>query len=320
MSDELVEQITLMGEQVRNWGRWGEDDEAGTLNLITSQKRRDAAGLVRRGDVFSLCLPLGPDGPQAGSEPPRPLDTTIQRSNPIHFMVRTGTEEASHLGATCFWADDAVTMYLQAGTQWDALSHIFYGGQVYNGRPSSVIDESGAHSAGIDKQHDKFVGRGVLLDVARLHGVPSLPSGHAITTEELEGAEKQGGIEVTEGDMVLVRTGLMSTWKSSGDWSEFMKPQPGLHFSCAKWLHARGAAAVAADNTAVEASSSASGLYAPFHMLALRDMGLPIGEYWYLEDLAADCAGDGVSEFFLVAQALPFEAALGSPTNPIAIK
>ena len=112
----------------------------------------------------------------------------------------------------------------------------------------------------------------------------------------------------------------MSTWKASGDWSEYLKPQPGLHFTCAKWLHSRGAAAVAADNTAVEASSFTEGIYAPFHMLALRDMGLPIGEYWYLEDLAADCAEDGVSEFFLIAQALPFEAALGSPVNPIAIK
>jgi crotonobetainyl-CoA:carnitine CoA-transferase CaiB-like acyl-CoA transferase len=81
--------------------------------------------------------------------------------------------DASQLGATAYWADDAVTMYLQAGTQWDALSHLFYGGQIYNGKSSSVIDESGAHSSGIDKLHDKFVGRGVLLDVARLHGLAS---------------------------------------------------------------------------------------------------------------------------------------------------
>jgi len=323
MSDGIVEEITALGDQVRNWGRWKPDDELGTLNLITSEKRLAAAGLVRRGEVFSLCLPLGSRGPQPGRSAPTPLDPTAERSNPIHFMVRTGSEpdEMSHLGATCYWADDAVTMYLQAGTQWDALSHVYYGGLVYNGRPSSsVVDTEGAHSCGIDKVHDKFVGRGVLLDVARVHGVSCLPSGHAIKPEELDEAEKQSGASVTEGDIVLVRTGLMSTWTESGDWSAFGKPQPGLHFSCAKWLHDRGAAAVAADNTAVEASSFSDGIYAPFHMLALRDMGLHLGEFWYLEDLAADCANDGMSEFLLVAQALPFEGAVGSPVNPLAIK
>jgi kynurenine formamidase len=213
-----------------------------------------------------------------------------------------------------------VTMFLQAGTQWDALSHVFYGGYIYNGRPSSVVDEVGAHSSSIDKLHDRFVSRGVLLDVARLHGVPFLPAGHAITPEELEEAERMSGAEVSEGDILLVRTGLMSTWKESGEWSEFLKLQPGLHFTCAKWLYDRGVAAVAADNTAVEATSISEGIYAPLHMLALRDMGLPMGEYWYLEDLADDCANDGVSEFLLVAQALPFEAALGSPVNPLAMK
>jgi kynurenine formamidase len=320
VSDEVIAEIAAMGDQVRNWGRWQSGDEIGALNLITNQRRVAAAGLVRRGEVFSLCLPLSERGPQPGSSPPTPLGGSAARSNPVHFMVRTGSEPDSHLGATCYWADDAVTMYLQAGTQWDALSHVHYGGFIYNGHRADVVDGSGAHRCGIDKACNQFVGRGVLLDVARVHGVPSLSPGYAIRPEELDEAEKAGGVSVTEGDIVLVRTGLMSTWKETGEWSAFSQPQPGLHFHCAKWLHERGAAAVAADNLSVEAASGMDDIYVPFHMLALRDMGLHLGEFWYLEDLAADCAADGIHEFLLVAQALPFEGAVGSPVNPIAMK
>jgi kynurenine formamidase len=211
-------------------------------------------------------------------------------------------------------------MFLQAGTQWDALAHFNYGGMIYNGIPSTVVDNEGAHRCGIDKVHEKFVGRGVLLDVARANDLACLPSGYRISPDDLDRAERNCGAAVGEGDIVLIRTGLMATWKESGDWGAFRRPQPGLDFKCATWLHDKAVAAVAADNTAVEATRQLEGVVAPFHMLALRDMGLHLGEYWYLEELAADCAGDGVSEFLLVAPALPFEGAVGSPVNPIAIK
>jgi kynurenine formamidase len=191
---------------------------------------------------------------------------------------------------------------------------------IYNGVPSSVVDDGGAHRCGIAKVHDKFVGRGVLLDVAREHDVAYLPAGYRISPDDLDRAEEKGGASVREGDIVLVRTGLMSTWRESGDWSSFRTSQPGLDFRCATWLHDRSVAAIAADNTAVEATNQLEDVRAPFHMLALRDMGLHLGEYWYLEDLAEDCAADGVSEFLLVAPALPFQGAVGSPVNPIAIK
>ena len=299
-------------DQVRNWGRWGDDDEIGTLNLITAEKRRDAATLVRRGAVFSLALPLGSGGPQRGS----------LRSNPMHVMTRTGRdpESINGLGDGSQYTDDMVVLYLQSSTQWDSLAHVFYDGKLYNGFPAESVDNDGARHCGIDRSHDRFVSRGVLLDIARLHDVTTLPAGHAISADELDRAAEAAGVTVEEGDIVLVRTGLMATWHETGRRDPFYQPQPGLHYEVATWLHERGVAAVAADNLMVEAMGVVDGVICPLHMLALRDMGLCLGEFWDLEELAADCANDGVYEFMLVAQALPFVGAVGSPVNPLALK
>ncbi len=297
---------------VSNWGRWGDDDEVGTLNLITAEKRRAAASLVKRGAVFSLALPLDSRGPQRGG----------RRSNPLHVMTRTGLdpESINGLGDGSQFTDDMVVLHLQSSTQWDALAHVYYDGELYNGFPAGSVDSRGARHCGIDRVHDRFVSRGVLLDVARLHDVTTLPPGHAISADELDRAAAAGGVAVEEGDIVLVRTGLMATWHDTGRWDAFSEPQPGLHHEVATWLHERGVAAVAADNLMVEAMGVVDGVACPLHMLALRDMGLCLGEFWDLEELAADCAADGVHEFMLVAQALPFTGAVGSPVNPLALK
>ena len=211
---------------------------------------------------------------------------------------------------------------MQGGTQWDALCHIYYDGRLYNGHPASSVDSSGAHKNGIDKVHSEFVSRGVLLDVARLKGVDCLAPAYAVTIEDLEAAERSQGVLVGEGDILLLRTGQMTKVKEGfTDWTEAQaEPEPGLHWETAAWLDERRVAAVAADNSAVEAAEQLEGLTVPFHMLALTNLGIHLGEYWYLEDLAADCAEDGVYECMLIAQALPIEGGTGSPLNPLALK
>lgn len=308
-----MEAFQKLADNVRNWGRWGDDDEIGTLNLIDPAKRTQAASLVRSGRQFSLALPFQQDGPQMGLH---------GRTNPSHFMIATGVDESPpwDIGGSARFTDDYISMPLQCGTQWDSLAHVYYGDQLYNGYPASTVDSYGAHRNGIDKSEHAYISRGVLLDVARLKGVDCLEPTDVITTEALDEAEAAAGVEVAEGDIVLIRTGLPTTRAESG-WDAYRTMQAGVHWETAAWFHDRGVAAVACDNGAVEAvGMTLPDVMLPFHMLALRDMGMPLGELWDLEELAADCAGDGVSEFMLVAPPLPVTGAVGAPVNPYALK
>jgi kynurenine formamidase len=307
-----VDDVKALGARVRNWGRWGPDDELGTLNYITAEHRRAAAGLVQTGAVFSLSLPLDRNGPMVGA---------AGRTNPARFMVQSGTDARSHfdIGGGASYTDDFVTMPLQSSTQWDALAHVHYDGRFFNDAAVESVDGFGAARNGIDKVHDRFVSRGVLLDIARLHDVALLDPGYAIRADDLEAAETRAGVEVGEADIVLLRTGTFGEHDRTGTWSVFQQPVAGVHFETAAWFHERRVAAVASDNMMVEAPGIVAGVALPFHMIALRDMGLHLGELWYLEGLAAHCAEVGVYEFLLVAPALRFTGGVGSPVNPIAL-
>jgi kynurenine formamidase len=318
---------------VRNWGRWGKEDQLGTLNLITPDKVKQAASLVKQGKLFPLGVNFEANGMWDGS---------FFRRNPIHtFMVGGGdlNEMGKYLAtwegsgpteqliammwdspARTRFSDDMIVMPLQAATQWDALSHVWYDDYLYNGFPASTITDFGATKVSIDKVDVKgIVSRGVLIDVARHRGVDYLPRDAVIQPDELDAALAAQNVSVEPGDIVVVRTG----W-----WSQFPELRtgwiggaPGLGWRCALWLHEHDIAAVAADNSAVEGGEpQIEGLMLPMHMLCLRDMGLMFGEIWNLEQLAADCAADGVYEFQLVAPPLRVTGAVGSPINPLAMK
>lgn len=313
--DDAAKQIWAYGESLRTWGKWGKDDEKGALNFITARERVRAAELVRRGAVFSLALPIVDGrGPMVG---------LAGRFNPVHRMTITadGHGPTFSLGATAGVTDDLIEMGCQSTTQWDGLAHVYYQAQLYNGFPAESVDGAGASRNGIEKVHADFVGRGVLLDIARAKGVDALAPGYAITTEDLEECANDEGVAVGEGDLVLVRTGALTAPAAADDWSIFhASPRPGLHYTTATWFAERRVAAIAADNNGVEAPSPLAGIRSPFHMVAMRDMGIHLGEFWWLDDLAVDCAHNGGYEFLLVAQAMPISGAVGSPVNPIAIK
>jgi kynurenine formamidase len=307
--DELAE----LAGAVTNWGRWGDDDELGTLNTIDDAARGRGAAAVRTGRSFGLSIPFDEHGPQMGH---------IGRINPVHTMTATGGDNAQKmdLGGGARFNDDFVAMPLQCATHWDSLAHVHYGGQMYNGFASGTVDALGASKLGIEKAADRFVTRGVLLDIARLHAVDRLAPDHAIDADELDRACAAAGVEIQAGDVVVVRTGLMGTWRSSGTWAGFAGMQPGLHYETAAWFRERDVAGVACDNAAVEhLGLSMPGVMLPFHMLALRDMGLHLGEYWMLEDLAAACAAQDVADFLLVAAPLPVTGAVGAPVHPVAV-
>ncbi|WP_135453680.1 cyclase family protein [Mycobacterium sp. DL99] len=297
-----------LGRELSNWGRWGPDDQIGTLNLVEPRHVRAAAGEVRSGKVFQLSIPVGKDGPQSGIG---------GRNNPVHLMSMQHSDFEPH-GLQV--ADDWIIMPLQSGTQWDALSHVGYDGKLYNGHSADEVgSRAGARHLAVDAFTDRIAGRGVLLDIARLHGVDWLEAGTAITPADLEAAEAAQGVTVGEADFLLVRTGWRGRLLAKGrdDW---MSTEPGLGIDCARWLRDRGVAAVGSDNWAIEVIPSETGETLPLHCILIRDMGMPLAEILDLDALSADCAGDGIWSFLFVAPPLRISHAVGSPVTPIAIK
>jgi len=298
-----------LGQTLSNWGRWGPDDELGTRNLITPERVQEAARLVRRGAVFDLGIPLDEDGPQTGDG----------RGNPVRLMsVLHGKSGKYGAGR---YNDDYTFMPLQAGTQWDALSHMYYDDAMYNGFPSSAVDSRGAHRLGIETQAKGIVGRGVLLDVAEHAGVDWIEPSQVIMPDDLDAVAAHQGVTVRSGDIVLIRTGWRRKFLRERDGHAFLAEEPGIGLQCCAWLKQHDVAAVASDNWAVEAIpfQTADEVY-PVHMVMIRDMGLLVGEMFDLEELAEDCRRDGVYEFLLTAPVLKFSRAVGSPLNPLAIK
>ncbi len=306
----LPEEFHQLAKKVNNWGRWGTDDEIGTINLITPEVVKKAAACIRSGKRFSLALPLSADGPQTGAIP--------GRINPLKTMVAINDAFTGDPTAFCT-SDDVVTMGLQAATHWDSLAHVSYDNRLYNGFPASSITAHGAARCGIDKIAT-LVSRGVLLDVARAKGMERLEPGYALRPSDLDAAEAQAKVAVGPGDIVLLRTGQMQLLKA-GDKVAYGVPNPGPSMMTVGWFHDRDVAAVATDNLAFEVfPCERADCLLPVHLLHLVEMGMTQGQNFDLETLADDCADDGTYEFFLDASPQPFVGGVGSPVNPVAIK
>jgi kynurenine formamidase len=307
LSPEFVE----IAQRVSNWGRWGDDDELGTLNLIDAAAVQRGAACVKTGRHFSLALRLDQRGPQVGGVP--------GRINPLRTMTAINSQFAGTIDGFCT-SDDMVTMGLQAATHWDALAHVSYSGQIYNGYAASTITADGASKCGIGRV-SSLTTRGVLLDVARALGVGRLDPGYGIRTEDLDAALDLAGVELQPGDAVLVRTGFIQLFKARDRDGYAAGNQPGLTMRTAEWFRDRDVAAVATDTYTFEVwPCEDEQMLLPVHLLHLRDMGLTQGQNFDLEALAADCADNGVYDFLLEASPLPFTGGCGSPVNPVAVK
>jgi kynurenine formamidase len=318
MSERLdARTVREWGQRYSNWGRWGDDDERGALNFITPSRLLDACQLPRAGKVISCALNFDDSGPQSGF---------AGRFNPIHHMIATGSDALA--GAQDFlaggfrYADDIITMPLQCGTQWDALSHVFYDGQMYNGRDCALVTSRGAQANSIDRMKSDVVGRGVLLDIPRARGLAWLEDGAAIAPEDLDTCAEAQGVAIESGDIVLIRTGMMTRCIEEGSWGGYCGgPAPGLSIHCARWLYEREIAAVATDTWGIEViPNETPDCFQPLHMISLRNSGVLFGEIFQLDALADDCAADGNYAFLFSAPPLPITGAVGSPINPLAIK
>lgn len=282
--------------QPSNWGRWGVTDERGALNLLTPEIVKGAAGLVKRGKVYSLSMPLEAEGPQ-----------WPQRHKT--WRVTTYNNPPNARGG----ADDVVTMHSHSGTHMDALCHVWYDNQLYNGFPASDhMSSSGSTRNGIENV-PFIVGRGVLLDIAGWKGVEHLQLGEAITPADLDGCAAAQGVTIRPGDLLITRTGWINVFAK--DRALFNRGEPGIDGSTIGWLKQHDVAAICADNHAVEAFDTMPPVHLPIHNAAIRDLGIYLVEYLNLEELAAD----KVYECLLVIAPLQMTGAVGSPVNPIAI-
>jgi len=308
--------IEEAARELSNWGRWGADDQIGTLNNVSPEDIIAAAKLIRKGKVFSLGLSLK-----------EPIQTGLfgGRWNPIHTMLATGTDAVAGVqdGPPPFrYADDAINMPCQASTQWDALCHVFLNDKMYNGYDAKLVDARGAKKLGIEHMRDKMVGRGVLLDVARWKGVDWLEDGYAITSEDLDACAKAQGVEIRKGDFVIARTGQQERCLAAKDWTGYAGGDaPGFAFETCYWIRRHDIAAICSDTWGCEVRpNETQDVIQPWHWVVIPAIGISMGEIFYLKELAADCAEDRVYEFFFVAPPLHLPGGAGSPINPLAIK
>ena len=308
----LTDELRQLARRVSNWGRWGRDDQLGTLNLITPDAVRRGAAAVRTGEAFSLAIPFDQTGPQWDA------NNMPDRVNP---ELKTYAVNVAFTGdpADFTTTDDSFRMGSQAATHLDALAHVGYEGKLWNDTPNSVVTDAGAAKLGIE--HDGAIAtRGVLVDIARLKGVDHFEENYAITGDDLEAAVTLGGVTVEPGDAVLVRTGHMH-YLRLGDRLKYSMPAPGLSTKSIEWIRDHDIALVATDTITYEVYPCEDPkVFMPVHMIQLRDMGLVQGQNWYLDELAADSAADGQYDFLLVATPLPLTGAAGAPVAPTALR
>lgn len=296
-------------ENVKNWGRWGDDDERGALNLITPDKLREAAASVIAGESVSCALDLAV---QASVENPNPA---------LHMMIQAGDDcLLPEVGFESVMDFVGVAFHGMATSHLDALCHVFVDGQMYNGFSKHEVKSTGARRGSVMAAKDGIVSRGVLLDIPRLLGVEWLDPMTAITIEQLEAAERSQDVRVSAGDILIVGTGRDVRRRAEGPWSPIEVGLAGLHPECVAWLRERDVSVLGGDGVSDALPNSGIADWPmPVHQCVLVAMGVHLLDNLRLDELAAACARHGRWSFQFMTAPLRVEKATGSPVNPIAI-
>ncbi|HUQ92200.1 MAG TPA: cyclase family protein [Bryobacteraceae bacterium] len=289
-------------KELSNWGRWGKEDQLGTVNLITAEKRRQAALLVKDGVSVSLAHDTL-------------KEKAVDNSNPFsHEMKATGARPFGQYSVDEY----KVSYHGYAHTHMDSLCHIFYKGQMYNGFKQETITDAGAQKLAVTNFKNGIFTRGILMDIPKLKGVPYLEPGTPIYPEDLDAWEKQAGIKVASGDVVFIRTGRWALRAAKGPWDVGSK-SAGLHASCARWLKSRDVAMLGSDAASDVMPSGVAGVVQPIHQLILIALGTPIFDNCDLEAVSAEAAKRKRYAFLITASPIPVPGGTGSPLNPIAV-
>lgn len=303
--------VEALFERVKTWGKWGLDDERGTLNYLTPQVVAEAMSSVKSGKVISCArdFPVHP-------HPENPFPAQ-------HHMVVAGDDPCVPGGHGLETSMDyiGIAFHGMASSHIDALCHVFVNGQMYNGWPATDVKSTGARRNSIMCAKDGIVGRGVLLDLPLVAGVPFLDPDPEITPEQLEEAERASGVRVGTGDILLIRTGrderrtVVPTSSADG------QRLAGLHPSVAEWLFKRQVAALGGDGVhdPLPGGQRYDGWPVPIHMCALVGIGLHLLDNLWLEELSDACKEASRWNFLLSIAPLRIERGTGSPINPIAV-
>lgn len=299
-------EVKSLFEKLSNWGRWGKGDQRGALNFITVEKRAAAARLALAGEAVSLALPLA-----TVAAPDNPTPVT-------HLMTQTG---ADAIRLPVPYAGDyfAIEPHGYSITHIDALCHVFWQGKMYNGFAATDVTSRGARKCAIDVARNGIVGRGVLLDIPKLRKVDWLELGERIFPEDLDAAERDHRVAVTEGDVLLIRTGRAARRKERGAWRVLREGLPGLDPSCLSWLHERRIAVLGSDATSDVSPTGYDDLLLPIHVGTLVAMGVHLIDNADFDSLAEACTRHGRYEFLFTMGPLILERGTASPVNPIAI-
>jgi kynurenine formamidase len=297
--------FTALYQRLRRAMPWGPDDRRGALNYLTPDRVLAAAAEVRLGRTVSL---------------EAPIETRAAPDNPEPAMDEmTGTGDQADPGGLTF-ARDRLTMNVHgnADSHIDALCHVMYRGRLYNGVPADTVTSAGAAELSIEVARNGIVGRGVLLDIPRLHGVPWLEPGDHVTLDDLTRAEEAQRVRVGEGDLLFVRVGHRERRNALGPWDS-AATRAGLHPTAMEFVAERKVAALGSDSNNDTSPSVAEGVDFPVHVLALNAMGLLLLDWLQFDDLAPLCADTGRWSFCCVIAPLRLKHGTGSPVNPIAI-
>jgi kynurenine formamidase len=286
--------------ELSNWGRWGTDDQRGTVNLMTEATRKAAVATVRDGVSVSLSREADPV-------------KAVDNGNPLSLAMVATAQDPDPFAMESL----TITFHGTSFTHMDALSHMFYRDRGYNGVTRAAIGAKGAATLAITGFKTGFVARGVLMDVPRLKGLPYLEPGTAITAADLDAWEKQAGVKVGSGDIVFFRTGRWARRAKVGAW-DIGAQSAGLHPEVARWLKARDAAIVGWDGHGEVFPGVVTGVDFPMHQLLLIAMGTPIFDNCDLEAVAEAAAQRKRWAFLVTAAPLAIPGGTGSPLNPIA--
>ena len=305
-------QVLEWMESLSNWGRWGDDDQLGCLNLITPANRKRATALVREGISVSCARPIV-------TEMTADVMFQVQR-----YMVDSGEgretdtpeRQLTRRGAAEFIG---MVFHGQTITHIDAMSHYSWQGKMYNGTPASqVTSREGAQSHTIEAAGTGIISRGVLLDIPLVRGVDWLDPADPVMPEDLEAAERLHRVRVEQGDILLVRTGNYRKRLEAGPVS-IAEPMVACQVACAPWFKERGVGMVGTDTPNDVRPSQYASIGSPFHVMCLVTLGLWLIDNANLEQLADACRERGRYDFMLTLAPLPLRNVTGSPVNPIAL-
>jgi kynurenine formamidase len=293
-------------QRLRQVPAWGAADRRGALNYLTPERVLAAAGEIRLGRTVSLAAPI-----ETGLTPDDP-------SPAIHEMAGPPGNQADPGGLT--FAQDWLGMNVHGNvdSHIDALCHVMYRKTLYNGVPADAVTSRGAQELSIEVARDGIAGRGVLLDIPRLRGVPWLEPGDLVTGAELTAAAEAQQVSVGPGDLLFVRTGHRRRRNEFGPW-DAATLRAGLHPAALEFIAERKVAVLGSDSNSDTAPSLAEGVETPVHVLAINALGLHLLDYLQFEDLLPLCEAAGRWSFFCVIAPLRLRHGTGSPVNPIAV-